>query len=108
MRIIDLVSPTLSLITPVQIETGKRMNFYSSTEIEDGDILYANGEKGYTIYRAHSTTCSKQRRAIRIGGTDRKPILAPYMVRTYLQEIKNKKELDRVHGLMIEVGELPW
>jgi hypothetical protein len=98
----------LHLISPKQVVAGQRVCYYSLSPILEGNILYTVTQERTTLFRAGKTTCTRRKRGIRIGGTERNPQIARYIVTTYLQEINEGPERDAALKDMVALEALPF
>lgn len=98
----------LALISPMQVVSGVPISYYSLSPILEGNILYTVTPERTILYKAGRTSCVKIRRGIMIGGTTNRPLLARYIIRTYLQEINDGPERDKALEEMLVLEALPY
>jgi hypothetical protein len=97
----------LALISPLQVVAGVPISYYSLSPILEGNILYTVTPERTILWKIGRTSCVKIRRGIMIGGTTKQPLLARYIVRTFLQEISEGPARNRHLDELIALEALP-
>lgn len=88
MQVIDL--DALHLITPVNLDPEKRLNYYSPYALHPGDILFHSDGRDTRIFRVLTAVNVRQKRPVTLRNRRPNAPKGNYLSRLYLSEIDER------------------